>query len=155
MYTLFLVSFSLFQAAILHHVVLFLLLQHNSWNFLCFYANSKGHAFKSDFHLTYRSNITDAGFSGLGQRYVARTQYKQFISGRGYVKWDIQHTDLLCCHIHYFLKQLLTNELMFVRLQRRREGRAELLSDKIQQISQNAANGSCLVAICNSFTSDC
>ena len=80
------VSFSLFQAAILYHVVLFLLLQHNSWNFLCFYANSKGHAFKSDFHLTYRSNITDAGFSGLGQRYVARTQYKQFISGRGYVK---------------------------------------------------------------------
>ena len=126
MYTLFLVSFSLFQAAILHHVVLFLLLQHNSYNFLCFYANSKGHAFKSDFHLTYRSNITDAGFSGLGQRYVARTQYKQFISGRGYVKWDIQHTDLLCCHVvHYFLKQLLTNELMFVRLLRRKEGRTE------------------------------
>ena len=80
------VSFSLFQAAILYHVVLFLLLQHNSWNFLCFYANSEGHAFRSDFHLTYRSNITDAGFSGLGQSYVARTQYKQFISGRGYVK---------------------------------------------------------------------
>ena len=112
MYTLFLVSFSLFQAAILHHVVLFLLLQHNSYNFLCFYANSKGHAFKSDFHLTYRSNITDAGFSGLGQRYVARTQYKQFISGRGYVKEDIQHIHLLCCHVvRYFLKQLLTNEI--------------------------------------------
>ena len=112
MYTLFLISFSLFQAAILHHVVLFLLLQHNSWNFLCFYANSKGHAFKSDFHLTYRSNITDAGFSGLGQRYVARTQCKQFISGRGYVKEDIQHTHLLCCHVVcYFLKQLLTNEI--------------------------------------------
>ena len=44
---------------------------------------------------------------------------------------------------------------MFVRLQRRKEGRAELLSDKIQQIAQNAANGSGLVAICNSFTSDC
>ena len=28
-YTIFLVSFSIFQAAILHHVVLFLLLQHN------------------------------------------------------------------------------------------------------------------------------
>ena len=111
MYTLFLVSFSFFQAAILHHVVLFLLLQHNSWNFLCFYGNSEGHAFRSDFHLTYRSNITDAGFSGLGQSYVARTQYKQFISGRGYVKWDIQQTDLLCCHVvHYFLKQLLANE---------------------------------------------
>ena len=62
------VSFSLFQATILHHVVLFLLLQHNSWTFLCFYANSKGHAFRSDFHLSYRSNITDAGFPGLGQR---------------------------------------------------------------------------------------
>ena len=80
------VSFSLFQATILHHVVLFLLLQHNSWTFLCFYANSTGRAFRSDFHLAYRSNITDAGFPGLGQRYVARTQYKQFISGRGYVK---------------------------------------------------------------------
>ena len=80
------VSFSLFQATILHHVVLFLLLQHNFWTFLCFYANSKGRAFRSDFHLVYRSNITDAGFPGLGQRYVARTQYKQFISGRGYVK---------------------------------------------------------------------
>ena len=80
------VSFSLFQATILHHVVLFLLLQHNFWTFLCFYANSKGRAFRSDFHLAYRSNITDAGFPGLGQRYVARTQYKQFISGRGYVK---------------------------------------------------------------------
>ena len=34
------------------------------------------------------------------------------------MKWDIQHTDLLCCHLHYFLKQLLTNELMFVRLLR-------------------------------------
>ena len=44
---------------------------------------------------------------------------------------------------------------MFVRLQRRKEGRAELLSDKIQQISQNAANSSGLVAISNSFTSDC
>ena len=120
------VSFSLFQATILHHVVLFLLLQHNSWTFLCFYANSTGRAFRSDFHLAYRSNITDAGFPGLGQRYVARTQYKQFISGRGYVKWDIQHTDLLCCHVvHYFLKQLLTNELMFVRLLRRKEGRTE------------------------------
>ena len=85
-YTLFLVSFSLFQAAILHHVVLFLLLQHNSWNFLCFYANCEGHAFRSDFHLTYRWNITDAGFSGFGKSYVARTQYKKFISGRGYVK---------------------------------------------------------------------
>ena len=71
------------------------------------------------------------------------------------MKGDIQHTDLLCCHIHYFLKQLLTNELMFVRLLRRKEGRAELLSDKIQQIAQNAANGSGLVAISNSFTSDC
>ena len=68
MYTIFLVSFSLFQAAILHHVVLFLLLQHNPWTFLCFYANSKGHAFRSDFHLSYRSNITDAGFPGLGQK---------------------------------------------------------------------------------------
>ena len=42
MYTLFLVSFSLFQAANLHHVVPFLLLQHNSWIFFCFYANSEG-----------------------------------------------------------------------------------------------------------------
>ena len=75
-YTLFFISFSLFQAAILHQVVLFLLLQHNSWNFFWFYANSKGHDFRSAFHLTCRSNITDVGFPGLGQRYVARTQYK-------------------------------------------------------------------------------
>ena len=28
------------------------------------------------------------------------------------MKEDIQHTDLLCCHVvHYFLKQLLTNEI--------------------------------------------
>ncbi|RMX52592.1 hypothetical protein pdam_00021333 [Pocillopora damicornis] len=60
-----------YVAAILHHVVLFLLLQHNSWNFLCFYANSKGHAFKSDFHLTYRSNITDAGFQAWDKAFVA------------------------------------------------------------------------------------
>ena len=127
MYTLFLVSFSLFQATILHHFVLFLLLQHNSWTSLYFYANSKGHAFKSEFLLSYRSNITGAGFPGLGKRYVARSQYKQFISGRGYVKWDLQHTDLLCCHVvHYFLKQLLTNELMFVRLQPRKEGRVDI-----------------------------
>ena len=99
MYTLFLVSFSLFQAAILHHVILFLLLQHNSWTFLWFYANSKGHAFRSDFHLSYRSNITDAGFPDLGQRYVARAQYRQFISGRGYVKGDTAYRPILlpCC----------------------------------------------------------
>ena len=47
------VSFSLFQAAILYHVVLFLLLQHNSWNFLCFHENSKRHTFRSDIHLSY------------------------------------------------------------------------------------------------------
>ncbi|XP_066016861.1 uncharacterized protein [Pocillopora verrucosa] len=58
-----------FFATILHHVVLFLLLQHNSWTFLCFYANSTGRAFRSDFHLAYRSNITDAGFPGLGQSF--------------------------------------------------------------------------------------
>ena len=136
MYTLFLVSFSLFQAAILHHIVLFLLLQHNSWNFLWFYANSKGHAFRSDFNLTYRSNITDAGFPGLGQRYVARIQYDQFISSRGFMKGDIQHTDLLCSHVvQYFLKQLLTNKLMFIRFSDERKGKQKFLSDKIQQIA--------------------
>ena len=89
----------------------------------------------------------------MGQRYLARTQYKQFISGRGSVKGDLQHTDLLCFHVvHYFLKQLLTSEL-FVSYERKVE--LTFLSDKIQQIAQNAANGSGLVAIHNSFTSDC
>ena len=101
MHTLCLASFSLFQTAILHHVVLFFLLQHNSWKFLFIYANSEGHACRSDFHLSYRSNITDAGFPDLGQRYVARAQYRQFISGRGYVKGDTAYRPILltCCSL--------------------------------------------------------
>ena len=95
-----------------------------------------GHAFRSDFNLTYRSNITDAGFPGLGQRYVTRIQYEQFISSRGFMKGDIQHTDLLCSHVvQYFLKQLLTNKLMFIRFSDERKGKQKFLSDKIQQIA--------------------
>ena len=150
MYTLFLVSFSLFRAAILHHVVLFLLLQHNSWTFLCFYANSKGHAFW-DFHLAYRSNITDAGFPGLGQRYVARAIYKR--QRLCEVRYTTYRPIMLpCCSL---FPKTAFNQWINVCKTSATKGRSNRnSSDKTQQIFQNAANGSGSVAICNSFTSD-
>ena len=52
------------------------------------------------------------------------------------MKGDIQHTDLLCSHVvQYFLKQLLTNKLMFIRFSDERKGQQKFLSDKIQQIA--------------------
>ena len=48
------------------------------------------------------------------------------------MKGDIQYTDLLYSHVvQYFLKQLLTNKLMFIRFSDERKGKQKFLSDKI------------------------
>ena len=44
---------------------------------------------------------------------------------------------------------------MFIRFSDERKVEQKFFSEKIKQIAQNATNGSGLVAICNSFTSDC
>ena len=54
---------------------------------------------------------------------------------------------LPCCSLLY--------KLMFIRFSDERKVEQKLFSEKIKQIAQNATNGSGLVAIRNSFTSDC
>ena len=44
---------------------------------------------------------------------------------------------------------------MFIRFSDERKVEQKFFSEKIKQIAQNATNGSGLVAIRNSFTSDC